>query len=256
MTLRGIDISNLQGFPATYRGQAWYQAAQFVIVQAIAPPAGYLGHGTDISAQQLRAARDDGKKTGAYVWLWNVYSGALLKADIAFRLSLIPDDVHLDMRVWLDVEDTTRGTVADRRQDILGALGVIDTWSAARGLPPGGMYSGGWYVRDYLGGWFPPNRMYWMADYTISPTVNATQPVHQYSSTPIDSDIMSESEIVMSVPQDYRDKFGQDVTWAGVAANLEGIIHSLQDQLNNSQAETELIALNGKLDQIRAVLAA
>ncbi len=118
------------------------------------------------------------------------------------------------------------------------------------------MYSGDWYVNSYLGGWFPPGRMYWLANYGIPPAVTVSRPVHQYSSTPIDSDIMSESEIVMSVPQDYRDKFGQDVTWQGVADNLEGIIHSLQDQLNNSQAETELIALNGKLDQIRAVLAA
>ena len=254
MTLHGIDISNLQSFPPVYRDQAWYQAAQFVIVQALTPPLGYPGHGTDISAQQMRAARDDGKHVGVYVWLWHSFSGAALKADIAHRLSLVPDDVHLAMRPWLDVEDTTVGTVNDRRQDVLDALEVMDAWAAAHGLPAAGMYTGDWFISEYLGGWFPPGRKYWLANYGMAPSVTEDQPVHQYTSNPIDSDVMLESEIVSSmdpIPQDYKDKFGQDVTWQGVADNLEGIIHSLQDQLANT---SDLAALKSKLDQIRGIL--
>jgi hypothetical protein len=38
------------------------------------------------------------------------------------------------------------------------------------------------------------------------------------------------------IPQDYKDKFGQDVTWQGVADNLEGIIHSLQAKIEQVKA--------------------
>ena len=116
--LTGIDISNLQGHPEIWPSQPWYQHylnAQFVIVQAIEPPAGYPGSDfTDpetgkrgYTGVALRKAKADGKKVGAYVWLWNNLPDT--GQDITNRLSTIPDSVRLDMRLFVDCEDTSGG---------------------------------------------------------------------------------------------------------------------------------------------------
>lgn len=111
--MRGVDISNLQGPPETYRNQPWYQAAEFVLVQAIEPPAGYPGHDFidpetgrhGYTGVQLRAAVEDGKKVGVYAWLWNGLADT--RGDILRRLGTVPASVKLDIRPWVDVEDTT-----------------------------------------------------------------------------------------------------------------------------------------------------
>lgn len=203
MTLYGCDISNHQGPSSSYRATDWYRAAQFIIAQAIRPPSPYPGW--DIggyTAEQLRAAKQDGKYVGAYVWLWNSFStSAATQADIAARLDLIPDDVPLDMRLWLDMEDTTQDHGPARRQDVLDALEVMDEWSLSHALPPTGVYSGDWYLRGYMDAWFPPDRMYWQANYALDATEAAAallpaRPVIQYTSTPIDSNVMLESELL------------------------------------------------------------
>jgi hypothetical protein len=111
--IHGVDISNLQGHPDNYRGAEWYRKAQFVIVQAIEPPPGYPGHDfidpetgkRGYTGVQLRAAVEDGKKVGVYVWLWNGLADT--RGNILARLATVPPSVQLDMRPWVDVEDTT-----------------------------------------------------------------------------------------------------------------------------------------------------
>lgn len=113
--LTGADISNLQGHPDGYRSQPWYQAAEFIICQAIEPPPGYLGHDfidpetgkRGYTGVQLRAAKEDGKRVGVYVWLWNGLADT--RGNILARLATVPPSVQLDMRPWVDVEDTTGG---------------------------------------------------------------------------------------------------------------------------------------------------
>jgi hypothetical protein len=189
--LYGIDVSNHQGLPATYQSAPWYQEASFVIVQAIDPPAPPYPPG--VTAEQLRAAKEDGKYAGAYLWLWN---GTDPLADMKRKLALIPDDVALDMRLWLDVEDTT---VPFDKNRCLQALAVCDDWATRRGLPATGVYSGDWYVNGYMGGWFPPGRVYWKADYSEASVVLTPEvPMRQYTSNPVDKDAMLESEIVSS----------------------------------------------------------
>lgn len=113
--INGIDIANFQGHPDTYRTQPWYVDAEFVIVQAIEPPAGFPGHDfidpetgrRGYTGVQLRAAVEDGKKVGVYAWLW--FGLADPAGNIRSRLECVPPSVKLDMRPWIDVEDTTAG---------------------------------------------------------------------------------------------------------------------------------------------------
>lgn len=197
--LYGVDISNHQGPPSTYRNEQWYQDAEFVIVQAIAPPRPYSGWEVGgYTETQLRAAKEDGKYVGIYVWLWNSLEDT--QVDIQSRLALVPRDLSLDMRPWLDVEDTGTNTGPSRRQDVLDALSVMDIWAAGRGLPMPGVYSGDWYINGYMQGWFPPGRMYWRAAYDEPPHVDDLRPVHQYSGFPIDLNVMLPSEITSVVP--------------------------------------------------------
>ncbi len=113
--LLGIDLSNLQGPPDSYRQLDWYVQSQFVIVQAIEPPAGFPGHDVidpetgkrGYTGAQLRAAVEDGKKVGVYAWLWNGLADT--RGNILARLDTVPASVRLDMRPYVDVEDTTGG---------------------------------------------------------------------------------------------------------------------------------------------------
>ncbi len=118
MTLQGVDISNLQGPPSQYRDQQWYRDAQFCIVQAIEPPVGFPGYDfidpetgkRGYTGVQLRAAVTDGKKVGVYAWLWNGLADT--RGNILARLNTVPPSVKLDMRPWVDVEDTTGGATS------------------------------------------------------------------------------------------------------------------------------------------------
>jgi len=236
MTLRGIDISNHQQGPAVYRNTEWYRAAEFVIVQCITPPKPYTGWDVGgYTVAQLRAAKEDGKKIGIYCWLWNTLADT--KADIRARLALVPDDLALDMRPWLDVEDVNANTGPSRQQDVLDALEVMDEWAAARGLPPTGVYSGDWYIRGYMGGWFPEGRMYWMADYGLAPTVLPARPIHQYTSSPVDLNVMLESEIVTTVVPELNP----------YTAAIERAVNRLQIELDRKTARGKAAALRRKL---------
>lgn len=202
--LLGADISNLQGPPSQYRSQLWYRNATFVIVQAIQPPSPFPGwdHVDAVTGlkgytgEQITAAREDGKKVGAYAFLWNTLANPYV--DIQARLNIVPSGFPLDMRPWVDVEDTAPLAVPKRTAAITNGRQGADDWSAARGLPPSGGYSGTWYVNGYLGGWWPSNWLKWWADYTLPPGALLTAPnvAHQYTSSPVDSDSLLESEIL------------------------------------------------------------
>ena len=207
MTLYGLDLSNWNTME--YRVLPEYQAADFVIVQSIAPPEPFMGWEIGgYTAQQLRAGVEDQKHVGVYVWLWNHFAtSAATQADIAARLALIPDDVPLDMRLWLDMEDTNLDHGPARQQDVLDALEVMDEWAIAHDLPLTGVYSGDWYLRDYMDAWFPLERVYWQANYahtqdSAAEALLPMRPVIQYTSDPIDQNVMLESEIVGEVPED------------------------------------------------------
>jgi hypothetical protein len=116
--LKGVDLSNLQGHPDTWPSQPWYpqyQAADFVIIQALEPPAGFPGHDfidpetgkRGYTGVALRQAQRDGKKVGVYAWLWNGLPDT--RSNILSRLATVPLSVTLDMRPWVDAEDTTGG---------------------------------------------------------------------------------------------------------------------------------------------------
>jgi len=199
--LSGIDISNLQGPPAVYQGQGWYIDSQFVIVQAIPRP-----RPNGLAADQLRAAHEDGKKVGIYCWLWHDPSWRLaadVREDQLLRLATVPEDVALDMRAWLDVEDDQSAAWAAsglqvRKDDVLRALEALNEWSAARGLPDAGMYTSRYYADRLLDGWLPNGVKLWLASYGVEPgsLIGGDCVAHQYTSTPIDQDMMLESEII------------------------------------------------------------
>lgn len=123
LTLYGLDLSNLQGHPDQWPSQPWYpqyQRADFVIIQALEPPAGFPGHDfidpetgkRGYTGVALRQCVADGKKVGAYCWLWNGLADT--RGNILARLATVPSSVRLDMRPWVDVEDTTGGPAALR----------------------------------------------------------------------------------------------------------------------------------------------
>jgi hypothetical protein len=206
VTLNGVDVSNHQGPPSSYRSQPWYQEAQFVIAQAIPRPLpdGYTG-------EQLRAAKADGKHVGAYLWIWHDPSWRIgdrtVEDDMRRRLLTIPDDVELDMRLWLDVEDNqstgwNNVTIAQRVDDVNRALGVLDAWSYARGLPEAGIYWSTYFINLLFGGVDYFGRKQWKAHYSAEPgsLIGGPCVAHQYTSTPIDKNVMLDSEIVTAAP--------------------------------------------------------
>lgn len=128
--LKVCDISNLQGHPDTWPAQSWYGeylAAAGVIVQAIEPPAGYPGHDfidpetgkRGYTGVALRQAKADGKWVGVYVWLWNGLADTY--GNILARLATVPESIRLDMRPWIDVEDSSAQGIAE---DLVLALDV------------------------------------------------------------------------------------------------------------------------------------
>jgi len=218
----------------TYRALPEYQAADFVIVQAIDPPQPYTGwERGGYTAEQLRAGVADNKHVGVYVWLWNSFStSAATQADIAARLALIPDDVYLDMRLWLDMEDTTQDHGPPRQQDVLDALEVMDQWSVEHGImPKPGVYSGDWYLRGYMDAWFPPDRVYWQANYALthdeaSAALLPMRPCIQYTSDPIDQNAMLTSEVFSIMPQP-----APEPDCAGLINGLAYVADDLGDRL-------------------------
>lgn len=263
--LRGIDISNLQGPPSAYRDLAWYRNAEFVVVQAIEPPRGYRGwdHIDEVTGrrgytgEQLMAARDDGKKVGVYAWLWNTLE--MPRSDILARLNIVPAGFPLNMRPWVDVEDTTPLGVAPRRAAVATARVAADDWAAERGLPRSGGYSGDWYIKGYLDRWWPSDWPYWCADYGSvagSRLAEPWRPVHQFTSTPVDMDVMLESEIVeddMALPPvDERYKKNGWNDWRAVAINLQGIADAMGSEIEHLRANqsADVAKLRARLGDI------
>jgi hypothetical protein len=273
MPTSAIDISNLQGHPDTWPRQAWYQqyqSAQLVVVQCLEPPAGFPGHDfidpetgkRGYTGAALRQARSDGKLIGIYTWLWDAFSGETLVADQNNRMACIPPSVEpLDLRPYLDVEDTSPADVADRRDDVQVALGALDAWAAAHGLPQAGIYTGQWYVDgpSYLGGWFPEGRVEWLADYSkpAGSVLTDTRVAHQFGSSPMDMDVFADSEIVTpqeaksvrETPDDW-----QWETWREAAINLKGISDQLGNQVEaaNAAAAADHAAMQARIDALVA----
>ena len=223
-TRAGIDISNYQGGPSSYRSAGWYQAAEFVIAQAIPRPVP-----SGFTNAQLIGAQEDGKAVGIYTWLWHDPSFRLgdqsVDGDQLARLACVADTTHVDMRPWLDVEDNvspawSASGVIGRRDDVSRALDVLNDWAAKRGLPEGGMYTSAYYINLLLDGWTPPGVKLWLANYGI-PAGSILFPPnvvgHQFTSAPIDQDIFLESEFMVTSPDPEPVQ----------PANCDGLISSL-----------------------------
>lgn len=201
-TLQGFDASNLNGRLEQYRSQWWYQQSTFGIIQAIPRPAP-----NGLCAAQLATLREDGKSKGIYSWIWHDPTWRL-SPDVATdqwrRLATVPDDEEIHMRPWLDVEDNQSTgwqgvTVQTRIDDVNRALEVLDTWAYGRGLPEAGIYWSNYFISLLFGGQdYWPERKQWKAHYGITPGILVMGNVvaHQYTSTPMDLDVMLESEIV------------------------------------------------------------
>lgn len=264
MMLSGIDISNLQSAPTVYRGQQWYADAQFVIVQAIPRPAP-----NGLAGAQLEAAQADGKYVGVYSWLWHTPSWRLnpdVGEDQRLRLATVPDDCRLDMRVWLDVEDDQSDSwsasgLQQRKDDVLYTMDALDKWSSARGLPLAGIYTSGYFIDRLFDGWMPAGVKLWLAHYGVQPgsLIKGDVVAHQYTSTPIDQDVMLESEIVSreepvpDVDQAWQDRKAEIV---GLAGELRTVADQIRAAANRKYGpvRSEVLpladAVRGRVDQI------
>lgn len=111
-----------------------------------------------------------------------------------------------------------------RSDDVLAARAAADEWAADHGLPPSGGYSGQWYVDEYLGGWWPDGWVKWWAAYGITPgsLIGGDVVAHQYTSDPIDMDVMLESEIVTQSGGDVTDEERQQMQ-----NKIDGLVNSL-----------------------------
>lgn len=144
--MRAVDASNWTGSLPVNAVKAWRDRHDvgLVIVQAIDPPPGYpMG----VTRQQLLACREAGVVTDAYLWLWT-HSNVV--ADMQAKLALL-DGFQIG-RLWLDAEDNAPAPVELRRSTIRAALAQLGAWSAARGLPVPGFYTGNWWIDGCLAG--------------------------------------------------------------------------------------------------------
>lgn len=203
-TRAGVDISNLQDQPSAYRTAAWYEAAEFVIAQAIPRPVP-----PGLTTSQLVAAQSDGKAVGIYTWLWHDPSWRLgdqsVEGDQLARLACVDDSISLDMRPWLDVEDDqstnwSASGVLTRRDDVLRALETLNDWAAKRGGIIAGGYTSVYFINRLLGGWWPSGVPLWLADYNqpAGSVLDGRVVGHQWTSKPIDQDVFLESEFIVT----------------------------------------------------------
>ncbi len=159
-----------------------------------------------------------------------------------------------------------------RQNDVLQARAAADAWASEHGYPPSGGYSGDWYLNGYMGGWWPDGWIYWVADYSSAAgtRLHPASPIHQFSGSPIDSDVMLESEIIskeaptVHIPADYVKKFSlvDDQDIQGLIDNFEGVVTAVrsQDQASIDAAVAAVVlsdaALVSKINQIKAILTA
>lgn len=252
-TLYGLDISNHQNFPPVYQGMAEYQAAQFIVVQAIPRPT---------TTDQFRATKADGKHCGAYLWLWFDPTWRLgdqtVEDDMRRRLATIPDDVALDMRLWLDVEDNQSTgwasvTVEQRVDDVNRALAVLDDWSYARGLPEAGIYWSVYFINLLFGGMDYFNRKQWRAHYSMpaGSLIGGNTVAHQYTSTPVDQNVMLASEIVTAQPAPEDPCAGLAQALAYVGDDLPPRIEAAMKGQTTTAKKREVLAVAAELRRVR-----
>jgi hypothetical protein len=235
---------------------------QLAIIQA--HPDGY---GRPSSLQLFRSAAAVGMPWDAYIYGYCAFpdwtEGALQTLDLAVGEGLRP------LRVWYDIEDVNapaqRMSVDQRVAAYNRDLAKIDKWSADHGLPRPGVYSGGWYFAQYLPGvtaW--ADRDLWDSDYDGVPDVDhgfrpyggwTARAIKQHVGTStlagvggLDQNALSAAELQrvlqgeevdVPVPQKYIEKFGEGITWEGVADNLEGIIGQVMQERDELQAQLD-----------------
>lgn len=261
MTLRGVDISNLQGLPESYRSQQWYQVAEFVIIQAIPRP-----KPNGIATVQLRAAKADGKYTGIYSWLWHDPAWRLspkVAEDQRLRLATVLDDVPIDMRPWLDEEDNQSAgwanvSIQTRKDEVLTALDVLSEWGARRGLPRAGIYWSRYFIDLLFGGddsWLPAGTVQWLAHYSAPPgsLIGGNVVAHQYTSTPIDKDEMLESEIVAAEPDPEEPMLDCEAAEKKAADLVNALGYVAGDVLRPLTRKNAAAYVKKAVEQIRAV---
>lgn len=115
-----------------------------VIVQAVDPPPGYP---PGVTRQQIEACAAVAMPTDVYLYLW---TNSNVHADMLAKLALLNGLEQYVGRLWLDVEDTAAASVLTRMTSIRAALAVLDDWSATHQKFRPGIYTGGWWWRDYL----------------------------------------------------------------------------------------------------------
>lgn len=248
-----VDVSNYTK-ELTQSVLAKWQAdgIQRVIVQAVDPPPGYP-HG--VTRQQLQACLDAGMETEAYIYVWFGLANSV--ADLQRKLSLL--EGYSIKRLWLDVEDDSppAQSPAQRVYELRQLLDVADAWAALHGLGRTGIYTGSWYWSDYMGNTTEfSDRPLWAAQYdhqqnlVVAPFGGWTSVViKQYAGTSvfdgqggIDLDVEDLAEVAVQIPQTYQDKFHigpEDVE--GLIANFEGIIDSLQPDVQLAQRVRQLV---------------
>lgn len=264
MTLKALDASKFTVAPTPV--DAWQAAgAGLAIIQS--HPANY---GQERSLEIMRAVHGAGMPFDSYIYQYLAYldwlPGALVTLDLAAAEGLLP------RKLWLDVEDVDSGkgwSVVQRVAAIQRDLDLCDTWATAHGLPRTGVYGASWYWHPYLANTVAfADRQLWTAEYdNVADAAAFTEfggwescRIKQYAGSQPDGtdlDVLSEDEEadlnggdMTPVPQDYRDKFGPNVTWPGVAANLEGIISQVQAEL----AAAESTDAQAKLDKIKVIV--
>jgi GH25 family lysozyme M1 (1,4-beta-N-acetylmuramidase) len=270
MTLYGIDISSFQR-DMKYRNTDIYRRAKFVIAQAYA----HINPGG--TARQLRQAKTDGKFISAYTFLWHGQSyrtaDKTVQGDMRSRLSAIPDDVPLDGRLWLDLEDNVspdwrNSGLQTRRDEVLRALETMNEWASAHRLPASGIYTSPYYVDLLYSGWYPPDVPLWLANYGImagSPLgqhrYGTTIVGHQYTSEVLDQNLFLDSEFgpqeaEVPIPQHYQDQFGigpYDIQ--ALIDNLEGVAQTRFEQGVQAGIDQSADALE-KLEKVREIIGA
>lgn len=261
-----VDVSNYTAVPTPEQLQSWKDAGVgAVIVQAIDPPAGYPG---GVTVEQINAVNAAGLQAEAYVWLWTESDVA---ADIARKLSLL-EGLPVS-RVWLDVEDTTDASVEQRIQTVRDALGVLDAWTEARGLPRAGIYTARWFWPRYMSDTTEfSDRELWDADYDdVADVESGWEPyggwtsrrVKQYAGTStlegvemVDLNVVADDYVAPEAPEAAPEPPARETpedwpwpTWYEAAVNYKGIA----DQLG--QAGSDEAALKARVGALESGLA-
>jgi GH25 family lysozyme M1 (1,4-beta-N-acetylmuramidase) len=141
-----VDISNYSGPVSQDTLFAWREMHDvgLVIVQAIEPPPNFPAGQT---RQQIQACVAAAIPVDAYLFLWTASN---VEQDMRTKLALLNGLEHWVRKIWLDVEDTTPASAAQRVSSIRQALAVLDGWALAHARPLPGIYSARWWWTAYI----------------------------------------------------------------------------------------------------------